>query len=139
MKQMLASKLSALSSQLVSLEKRAVEIQTICQADGLPFIDPTIRLSAGLIATEVLVSLPGIGQSLEQLNNDPTRSMMVRVLQKTYPAAAKDPDDLIAALLATHEHSLKAKFDLLNLAFGMTEGTIGLWGQPIRRGPLWDK
>ena len=40
---------------------------------------------------------------------------------------------------ATHEQALHSRCETLNRAVGMVEGTIGLWGQPIRRGPLWDK
>jgi hypothetical protein len=71
--------------------------------------------------------------SLTQIGNVFARKGLVHTLQKKYPNS--EADDLLAVVLATHEQALHSRCEPLNRA----EGTIGLWGQPIRRGPLWDK
>ncbi|MFA6211763.1 MAG: hypothetical protein WC714_20150 [Candidatus Obscuribacterales bacterium] len=137
MNQHLTSKLATLTSLLASTQRRAIEVQTACQSQTFPPIDTTIRISAGKMASDVLDTLSGIETSLTQVGNVFSRKGLVHTMQKTYPTC--EPDDLIAAVLATHEQALHSRCETLNRAEGMVEGTIGLWGQPIRRGPLWDK
>ena len=131
------TKLSALSSLLASTQRRAIEVQTACLTQTFPHIDTAIRISAGKMASDVLDTLSGIETSLTQVGNVFARKGLVHNMQKTYAGA--DPDDLIAAVLATHEQALHSRCVTLNRAEGMVEGTISLWGQPISRGPLWDK
>ncbi len=137
MNQNLTSKLATLTSLLANTQRRAIEVQTACQSQTFPPIDTAIRISAGMMASDVLDTLSGIENSLTQVGNVFARKGLVHTMQKTYPTS--DADDLISAVLATHEQALHSRCETLNRAVGMVEGTIGLWGQPIRRGPLWDK
>ena len=133
----LTTKLATLTSLLANTQRRAIEIQTACLSQNFPPIDAAIRISAGMMASDVLDTLSGIEMSLTQIGNVFARKGLVHTLQKKYPNS--EADDLLAALLATHEQALHSRCETLNRADGMVEGTIGLWGQPIRRGPLWDK
>ncbi len=133
----LTAKLATLTSLLANTQRRAIEIQTACQSQTFPPIEAAIRISAGMMASDVLDTLSGIENSLTQVGNVFARKGLVHTLQKKYPTS--EADDLIAAVLATHEQALHSRYETLNRADGMVEGTIGLWGQPIRRGPLWDK
>lgn len=133
----LTAKLATLTSLLANTQRRAIEIQTACLSQQFPPIDAAIRISAGMMASDVLDTLSGIETSLTQIGNVFARKGLVHTLQKKYPHS--EGDDLLAAVLATHEQALHSRCETLNRADGMVEGTIGLWGQPIRRGPLWDK
>ncbi len=137
MNQHLNTKLSTLTSLLANTQRRAIEVQTACLTQTFPPIDTAIRISAAKMSSDVLDTLSGIESSLSQIGNVFARKGLVHTMQKTYTTA--EPDDLIAALLATHEQALHSRCETLNRAQGMVEGEITLWGQPISRGPLWDK
>ena len=134
-----AAKISALAQTLAHLNRRADEIQAVCQSQSaFPPLSAAVRICADLMAREVRGNLAAIADGISQLQKDGSGAVILRFISRG-AAAKTHPDELLDGLLASYEHSLNGRCAQLNIAFGMVDDTLSLAGRPLPRGGLRDK
>jgi hypothetical protein len=121
---------TSLRSRVQSALKRADELTSeLCPSPKkFPAVPDDVTALTDLMIADAVEMLSSAGYVLQQvepkLTDDP----------KTHKLSSSD-----IGLLARADQKINHCFDLLNQAMQMIEGQRSVWGQEIRRSPMWDK